>query len=200
MLTSFPKSIENSQSIITWVFVLILAYGVVSLPSSDWIGRAALIIGLLMVITGWQSFGAIAEASYNDILLITDLGLLATYWLLLYYGQRLSSSSTIYDATVYNLSGTVFLLYAIWDVVALVGRDTAAKATAAHLRRFAKTSFFFALVFFLLGIAAGQDFPFPDIIDSLRWIGLGVWIAILLWWQIGRFLAALSDNSVSPQQ
>ena len=193
-MLNLPKSVKDSQKFVAWGFPCLLVYGVVSLPVTNWVGQIALIIGSMMVITGWFSFGVIEEVNYNDLLLMIDLSLLAMYWLLLFYSRHLTPGTTTDDAILYNLSGTTFFLYGLWDLTALSGRDTAAIATALHLSRFAWITFVTGLAFFGLGILS------LNISDNkiswthgLRIFALGIWLFILIWWQIGRFIAALTD-------
>lgn len=192
-----PKSVKDSQRYIAWVFLVLLAYGVVRWPGADWVGRIGLVIGLAVVVTGWQSFGVIAEQAYNDLLLVTDLALLASYWLLLYYAAALGDGVYMSDVSVFHTSGTIFLLYAIWDVAALAGRDTRALATAAHLRVFAVVTFFIALLFFGLAVWASgtQDIGGPPAMIR-RFVAAILWSVVLVWWQVSRVVAAIRDEKV----
>jgi len=169
-------------------------YGVIALPDATFSAIVGILVCLLIVVTGWQSFGIVSEEFYNDILLMIDLSLLAAYWLLIYFCCHIGNQSGAPDVSIYLISGMIFLLYAIWDVTALVGSDTKAFATVAHLSRFAVITFLTALVFFGIGIivtcAGGQTGP---IFSLGRIIALIIWSCVLLWWQAGKFIAAARD-------
>ena len=186
---TLPKSVKDSQRFIAWVFLLLMCYGVVGLPTATWPGRIALMIVLLVVVTGWQSFAVIEEPVYNDVLLVTDLALLAGYWLLMYYSQRLTTLPSSADGAVFNISGMVFFLYAIWDAAALLGRDTSALATAAHLQRFVWIVLVTGAIFFALGALAAGSMMTDHGRVILRILAASVWLLILLWWQVGKWRA-----------
>ncbi len=163
-------------------------------------GTDCLALGLSIIITGWQSFGVIPEKLYNDILLVTDLGLLATYWLFLYYCRGLVLQFGQVDATLFNISGATFFLYAIWDTAALAGRDTSALATAAHLARFAWITFVVGIIFFGLGVfSSASILGNPAEGWVLRVVGFSLWVGIIVWWQVSRFVAALGDTHDGPR-
>jgi len=192
----FPKSITDSQQYVAWGFPALLAYVAISFPvAADWVGQVGLTIGGTIIFTGWLSFGIIPEEIYNDVLLMTDLGLLVLYCQLLYYVRLISLELYDYDYTVLSISGMIFLLYSIWDIAALKGRDTAASATEMHLKRFAYICFFLSMVFFSL---AHMAFLKPNSTTELspycRLAGGIIWVAIVFWWHIGRMTAALCDG------
>jgi len=197
MRLALPKSIQESQRYLSWVFPILLGFGISSLPATNWYGTIALSIGLVVVVTGWLSFGIIPEKAYNDVLFIVDLSLLATYWLVLYYSRSISAHNGSADSTVFNLSGVIFLLYAIWDVTALAGRDTAALATAQHLQRFIVICLGFSIAFFALGgltqITRERAWLMENPSTGLRLLGLGIWCTILVSWHVGRMRAATKD-------
>jgi hypothetical protein len=143
--------------------------------------------------TGWQSFGVIAEDVYNDVLLVVDLALLASYWLFLYYASIFSSSRGQLDSTLYIISGMIFMLYAVWDIVALTGSDTSAKATAQHLAKFARITFGIALSFFVLGVVASHSSPDNSALTWSRLLAGAIWMLVIGWWQFSRMSAAKRD-------
>src|SRR5580704_14549028 len=97
-----PKSVQESQRFVAWGFPALIGYGIVSIPSAvDTSGVIAVCVGVVVVLTGWLSFGIIREEQYNDVLLATDLSLLSVYFLLLYYGHLLTDSLNDQYATVW---------------------------------------------------------------------------------------------------
>lgn len=196
-----PKSVQDSQRYISWAFPALLGFGAASIPFTDGLGTVALVVAMLVVITGWLSFGMIQESQYNDALFVVDLSLLTVYCVILHYCRAISSNNYTSDPAIFNFSGTVFLLYSIWDIIALCGRDTAAVATGAHLARFAKICFLIAIVFFSLGYLSFSLPSWASTIgiepSTIRLVGLIIWGGILVWWHIGRFRAALQDSDIT---
>jgi len=190
----FPKSINDSQSILAWLFPSLLAYSVISLPDAGLQGRVALVVCFFIVLTGWQSFGIIDEKVYNDVLLAVDLSLFASYWLLIFACRRLPDAAGAEDMPVYYISATIFLLYASWNIAALAGRDTRALATASHLRRFAITTIIVSFLFSGIGLLNTYSFTYNSAVYCVfRYSALAIWATILSMWQVGKFIAASRD-------
>lgn len=189
-----PKSISDSQKYVAWAFPGLLIYAVIALPESSVTAMIAVTICFLIVVTGWQSFGIVEERFYNDLLFLVDLSLLSCYWLLTYFCKKLSDSPGPFDQTVLAVSGTIFFLYATWNLAAIAGSDTTALATAAHLSRFAWITFSTAILFFLLVITVTKWSSSTEIRSAARIFGILIWVAVLLWWQVGKFLAAARDT------
>lgn len=181
-----------------WAFPVLIGYGAVTLATSDWPGRLGVAVALLVVFTGWTSFGLIAEKAYNDLLLLVDLGLLSCYFLLIFNATNLGSELGGADAALWIVSGAVFVLYAIWDLVALAGRDTQAQATAAQLKRFAVVTGLISVFFFigsaLVGVAAEKSPSNSLVVGVARGLLLAVWILIIGWWIFGKINAALEES------
>lgn len=189
-----PKSISDSQKYVAWAFPGLLIYAVIALPESSVVAKFAIAVCFLIIVTGWQSFGIVEERFYNDLLFIIDLSLLSCYWLLTYFCRKLSDSPGSVDQTVFAVSGTIFFLYAAWNLAAIAGSDTKALATATHLSRFAWITFSVAILFFSLVMAVTQWGSSAEIRSAARIAGICIWSAVLLWWQIGKFLAAARDT------
>jgi hypothetical protein len=192
-----PKSISDSQKYVSWAFPGLLIYAVAALPESSLAAKFAIAICFLIIVTGWQSFGIVEERFYNDLLFLIDLSLLSCYWLLIYFSAKLTNAPGILDQTVLSLSGTIFFLYAVWNIAAIAGSDTRALATAAHLSRFAWITFSTAILFFALVTIVTRWEKVDEITFAARAIGFSIWGAILLWWQVGKFLAASKDTRQS---
>lgn len=91
----------------------------------------------------------------------------------------------------------IFALYSLWDISALVGRDTRAIATATHLRRFAKVCGAICLLFGVgVSVLITADLGGNQaLVESIgRPLLLASWIGILTWWHWGRIAAALRDS------
>ncbi|MCD4654415.1 hypothetical protein K8T06_10845, partial [bacterium] len=184
----------------SWFFPVLLGMGMVLLPSANWGGRVGIIIGMLVVFTGWSSFGLVQERLYNDLLLFIDLSLMVIYGLILIYSSDLYPWPEPISGTLWNLSGTVFFLYALWDIVVYSARDTRAIATKQHLIKFAYITFIIAVVFFTFGgvthwhnnLIAGESIHMLELLLTPLWIG--IWLSILAYWHIGRLRAAIRDS------
>ena len=198
-----PKSVEKSQKYLTPAFPLILAYGAVQAVWATPSGRVALGVCFLVVFTGWLSFGLIGEGLYNDLLLFCDLGLIAAYIMATGFAGALGVRAGS-DVGLWAISSMIFVLYSLWDVSALIGRDTRAIATATHLRRFAKVCGVIGLLFgvgvsvLVTADRGGQQ----ALVESIgRPLLLVSWIGILIWWHWGWIAAALHDigGEVEPR-
>jgi threonine/homoserine efflux transporter RhtA len=194
-----PKSVPESQKYVTWAFPITLGFGIAALIDANWQGRIAVIVGMCIVFTGWSSFAMIEERSYNDLLLVCDLALITTYVLLLYYGKTLPLKLGSSDLGLWTTSAATFGLYSIWDFAALIGRDTRALASSAHLRKFGFICAALAAPFAIGAIIVNQQISSTESADadvtiSLRVAILILWTLILCWWHYGRVVAALADG------
>lgn len=195
-----PKSIPESQKYVTWAFPIMLGFGIASLIDTSWQGRVAVIVGMVVVFTGWSSFAMIAEHNYNDLLLVCDLGLITTYVLLLCYGRTLNSMLGPSDLAIWTASAATFGFYSFWDFSALLGHDTKAMATSAHLRKFGLICAGLAIPFAVGAVVVNQELASTSkAVGSLpttvsRSVLLSLWILILCWWHYGRVVAALADG------
>lgn len=190
-MSRIPVSAPHAQQHVVWAFPGLIALGAYHLFDASAAGRVALLVCIMVVITGWSSYALLGENQYNDVLFFSDVGLVVGYLVAIRAASQLSATPAA-DGILWIASSSIFALYALWDLGAAVNTETAARASKFHLQTFSYISI-------ALAAATGVWGAFTlSLVDSRlvasRWVLLAIWIGVLVSWHVGRVRAAVKDS------
>lgn len=186
---NLPSSVPNAPSLISFIFPGLILFSSFLLYEADWLERLGLILTIVIIASGWTSYGLVGETTYNDVLFIGDVGLIASYVVLIRTSAELNYSLSSIQA-LFAISSAIFFFYSVWGWGALAFIHGKSASSRRHFLTFVVLNLAISATFLLVSVPyLGRFVPIPALIV----LYFATWLGVLILWHFGRIRSAVKE-------